>query len=111
MRVREGQRFVLTEDHLVKGLTHWRAPFTGGFDATAPAGTVVVAREQHPTAPGFYAVPEDYEKLEKILVPIEEREHGKYDGYDLVFVANEIGTWFRPLDEEAPGEGDAELTP
>ncbi len=51
-------------------MTHWRAPFTGGQNAILPAGTIVVARDdQRPDAPGFNCVPEDYARLETVLVP------------------------------------------
>ena len=101
MKVRQGERFVVTEDHSVQGLTHWLAPFTGGFEGTIPAGTIVVARyDQHPTAPAFNAIPEDYEGLEEMLIPSAERSHGKYDGYSLTLFASDIGDWLLLLDDD-----------
>ena len=40
--VRAGDRFVTTEDVTALGQTHWTAPFTGGFEAVIPEGTVLV---------------------------------------------------------------------
>ena len=41
--VQEGDRFVVVEAFEIGGLTHYNAPFTGGFDAEVPAGTVLRA--------------------------------------------------------------------
>jgi hypothetical protein len=70
----------------------WRAPFTGDFKTTIPAGTILVADNgQHAGAPGFGVVPEDYEQLEAHLVPDDIRLAEKYDGYYFVFLASDIG--------------------
>jgi hypothetical protein len=96
--VREGERFVADADTEVLVMTHWRAPFTGGNEAMLPAGTVLVVRyDQNPNAPGFGCVPEDYDRLEAVLVPEEDRKAEKYGGYSLSFVLDDIGTKLTPL--------------
>jgi hypothetical protein len=96
--VKQGERFVAARDIEVNVMTHWRAPFTGGNRATLPAGTVVAARfDQNPEAPGFTCAPEDYERLEPILVPAEDRRADNYGGYSISFVLDDIGTNIEPL--------------
>ena len=72
--VRGEDRFVTTHDVPALGVTHWRAPFTGGFEATIPEGTVLVApSDAVEGAEGFYCTPELYEEMEIALVPEEDR--------------------------------------
>ena len=79
-------------------MTHWRAPFTGGNSAVLPSGTVVIARsDQSPSAPGFNCVPENYDELEPVLVSEGDRRDGKYGGYSLSFVLDDIGTKLQSL--------------
>ncbi|MGO9753403.1 MAG: hypothetical protein ACLP8S_18470 [Solirubrobacteraceae bacterium] len=96
--VRAGERFRAKADIEVAVMTHWRAPFTGGDSAVLPAGTVVVAsHDQLPSVPGFSCVPEDYDELERKVVPEEDRSAGKYGGYSLSFVLDDIGPKLEPL--------------
>jgi hypothetical protein len=96
--VKKGERFVARGDVEVAVMTHWRAPFTGGQNAILPAGTIVVATDdQRLDAPGFNCVPEDYERLETILVPETDRGNGKYGGYSLSFLLDDIGVKIDPL--------------
>jgi hypothetical protein len=94
MRVAEGDRFRVLEDHALTGLSMWRAPFTGAFDCVLPAGLILVASEQQEGATGFGCVPEEYEEGERMLVPEEDRNRPKYAGYYFVLRNAEIGTWF-----------------
>jgi hypothetical protein len=87
-----GQRYQSTSELSASGLTHWRAPFTGGFQCALPAGTVLVVVDDplaHATAAGCR--PERYAEFEEVLVPIEDRSHEKYDGYTLVIELDEFG--------------------
>jgi hypothetical protein len=96
--VRKGERFAAKSDIEVAVMTHWRAPFTGGNAAVLPAGTIVVAKyDQQPEAPGFNCIPENYDQLESALVPQEDRLAGKYGGYSLSFVLDDIGTKLESL--------------
>jgi len=95
--VRFGSRFVVKTPLSIRGLTHWRAPFTGGFECTVAPGTVVVVA--HEPTPGATAVgvrPEAYAELEPQLVPQEDRTSEKYDGYSLVIPLEEFGRSLEP---------------
>ena len=86
-------------------LTHWRAPFTGGNRARIPAGTVlVVAFDRLPAAPGFTVTPQDYETLENLLVPPEDRLAGKYSGYSASLTVDDIGDGVVPVANETFSE-------
>ncbi|MBJ7900506.1 MAG: hypothetical protein GC158_11435 [Cyanobacteria bacterium RI_101] len=89
--VKEGERFILTRDVATHGLTTWAAPVTGSFECRLPQGTRFKAYEQAPGARGFCAVPEDYETLEKQLVPEGDRKSRRYTGYYFVFLIQDIG--------------------
>jgi hypothetical protein len=92
IRVLEGQRFKVSSDWEVVGLSQWKAPFTGDFKCVIPAGTVVVAlNDQIEGRPGFACRPEQYEELLRILVPVGDRENQKFNGYYFVFLSEEIG--------------------
>lgn len=91
-RVHEGDRFVATRDIATSGMTHWGAPFTSGFETVIPEGTVLVASQDAlEGAPGFYLRPEQYEAMETLLVPEEDRLAEAYAGYSFVFDYTDIG--------------------
>ena len=63
-----------------------------------PAGTVIVAFDQVEGASAFGCYPEDYDRMERILIPEEERESFTYAGsYHLSFPVNAIGDLLDPL--------------
>ena len=83
--VREGQRYRALRDLQVGALTHWRAPFTGGFEVTLPAGEVfVIANDPPASATAAYCTPERYEELHGLFIPAEDRNAETYAGYSLV---------------------------
>jgi hypothetical protein len=91
--IKKGDRFTTVDDTPVHGLTVWGAPYTGGFRCVIPKGTVlVVAHDPVTGALGFTVVPEEYEKMEEVLVPEEDRTSRKYGGYYFVFTYDELGT-------------------
>jgi len=90
--VPKGARVRVSRDIAIHGLSSWRAPFTGSFKTTIPAGTILIATSgQLAGSPGFSAVPEEYDRLEARLVPDETRRAEKYSGYYFVFLASDIG--------------------
>lgn len=94
--VMEGDRFITTQDVNIAGLTVWAAPYTGSFECTISAGTILVARhDQVEGATGFVCVPEKYKELERELVPESDRLTEKYGGYYFVFYNEDIGTRLR----------------
>jgi hypothetical protein len=95
--VEKGDRFLVTNDMPTIGLAVEAAPASGGFKCTVPAGTILVADgDQRQGAPGFYCRPENYNEMEKSLVPEAERQ-GKYISYVLVCRSAEIGNLLKPL--------------
>ena len=69
-----------------------------GVDSAVPAGTVLVAHDQVPGAVAFGCYPEDYDRMEKVLLPEATRESFAYaGGYGLTFMVSEIGDLLEPL--------------
>lgn len=98
-KVVEGDRFVVLRDVTVKGLTHWNAPATFGFEATIPKGTVMVAyHDGAEDAEGFGCVPERYAEMEAALVPEEDRLADKYGGYSFTVQDALNPSWHRNAD-------------
>lgn len=90
--IRKGDRFLALSEIPAMGLTHWGAPFTGGFECKIPKGTILVAvHDSVLISTGFGVEPENYEELEKQLVPDEDRTAEKYGGYSFVIKYGEIG--------------------
>lgn len=91
-KVKEGDRFLVLNGLKASGFTHWRASFTGGFDCVIPKGVVLVAiHDSAPVSTGFGVRPENYEELEKQLVPEADMNADKYDGYSFVIRHKDIG--------------------
>ena len=83
--VKQGEKFILTEDKQTNGLTSWSAPFTGGFECNVPAGTVFeVLHDSVVTAKGFGCKPVNYNQFELAHVPESDRCSPKYNGYYFV---------------------------
>ena len=100
--VLDGDRFITTQDIEASGLTTWGAPYTGSFNCVIPAGTILVARyDQVEGAKGFGCIPADYQKLEKILVPEEDRQAKKYSGYYFVTSNADIGPKLKLLSRDS----------
>jgi len=94
-----GDRLVARSQVEVKGLVHWRAPMTSDLSGTVPAGTVVeVKHEPGPSASVVYCWPIDYDAVAELLIPSDERDSLKYDGYGLVIHLAEIGGAWSLLD-------------
>lgn len=93
----QGDRLTVAEDVPALGVTQWRAPFTGGFECVVPAGTVLLVLGAQAEAEAFPCRPEDYERLEQLLVPEEVRTSEKYDGYYLLFKKRDIGSTLQTI--------------
>ena len=97
--VRSGDRFRVTRDvesHVQLG--GYAPSHSVGVDCVIPAGTVLVALDQVSGASAFGCYPEDYDRLEKVLIPESERESFAYAGsYSLTFRVSEIGNLLEPL--------------
>jgi hypothetical protein len=86
---------------------------TTGFDAELPKGLVVIAlqdaHDDWETYPGLPAIPEDYGRWERILVPEADLalkdEYRGYDGFHLSFTVQDIGSRLTPLPRKATADG------
>lgn len=95
-------------DQTVSYLTHWAAPFTGGGEATLLQGERVrIHSDPGDDKPiGAYALPVEYKKLEKRMVPIEAREISKYGGFSFYFTTMELNERFRLVKTRFAIKGD-----
>jgi hypothetical protein len=96
---RKGDRFEVTSDVPATCLVIYAAPFTDGFEATIPRGTIVVV--SHDVVDGATAVacqPEEYRRLEKFVVPWLARVKFWYREYRLMISVSQFGTSLRRLD-------------
>ncbi len=72
-------------DQAIRYMTAWHAPCTGGGESTIYSGERVWIN----SAPiddkpiGVYALPMNYQEMEKRMVPAEERSEPKYSGFYL----------------------------
>jgi len=87
---------VVMAEHVAAVLIHWGAALTTGVFAELPVGTTLVVRHSGPT--GFVAVPEEYERLERLIIPADDLGNEKYDGYSVSVGDDEVGTWLSPAD-------------
>jgi hypothetical protein len=102
--VRSGDRFRVArevEPHV--GLVGYAPAHSFGVASVVPAGTVIVALDQVDGASAFNCYPQDYDRMERVLIPEEERESPAYAGfYHLTFPVDEIGRLLEPLDPVTP---------
>jgi len=88
-----GQRYRTTAQIPVLAMTHWSAPFTGGYEVRLPAGEEFEVLNDPPEgATGVYCRPARYEDLEAVFIPAEDRDAEKYEGYSLVISLVDIAT-------------------
>jgi hypothetical protein len=59
---------------------------------------LVVTQDPLPTSRGFHTAPEDYERLERDLIPVEDLRSAKYDGYSIVVSDDEVGEWLEAVE-------------
>ncbi len=100
---RSGDRFCTTEDVPVGIGTVWRAPIhTGSARAVLPKATILVALDGTRGATSFSCYPEDYDRLEPLLVPDDDRRQEAYFAYYVSAPVSWIGTVLAPLPPIAP---------
>jgi hypothetical protein len=86
----------------VKYLTAWGASYTGGGESQLLKGErVKIDNEPNGNPPiAAYAIPVEYEKLEKRMVPESERISPKYGGFHLFFRTVDLNDNFKPIRED-----------
>ena len=89
-------------------MTAWSKPFTGDGTATLLKGERVwVHTDPGDKKPlGTYAIPVDYEKLEKRMVLSVERNDRRYEGFYFYFKTLELNQNFRLVDTGYDGKID-----
>src|SRR3954451_10007897 len=105
--VRSGDRFRVVgavESSVMLG--QYAPSHSHSVPCVVPAGTVLVALDQVPGASGFGCYPEEYDRMERVLIPEGERESFSYAGsYHLSFRVSDIGHALEriaPLDPRPP---------
>jgi hypothetical protein len=106
--IRSGDRFRITRSIENKHvLLVRRAPaHTAGCEGSLPKGTVIVAMDQAAGATGFSAYPENYDEVERQLVPAEVRTAPEYRAYYLSFHLNDVGDLLEPIRALSPRPGN-----
>lgn len=81
---KQGDVFETTAEVEVTYLTHHFAPYTGGEKAILPEGVQVICSKPNSDKPlSISAKAKDYNKVEKLLIPEEDRNEPTYDSYSL----------------------------
>lgn len=84
-------------------LTFWEAPFTGGGEVTLSPGWRLrvseTSRYERPVS--VYAEAVDYQALESIVVPFEDRNSGKYRGFSFSVSTTVLSTKCRLVVDNA----------
>ncbi|MDQ1315982.1 MAG: hypothetical protein QG662_2091 [Pseudomonadota bacterium] len=94
---RQGDLYEALCDQTVSYLTAWAAPYTGGGEALLLRGERVWI-ESAPAderAIGTYALPVEYDKLERRMVPEGERKNAKYGGFYFYLSTRDLNDKFR----------------
>ncbi|MCI0343578.1 MAG: hypothetical protein L0216_20930 [Planctomycetales bacterium] len=85
MTIRRGQRFKTLRRVAAGGITEFRAPGSGGFECSLDPGVVVtVLSSPLLGASAVAALCDDYSRIERSVVPEEDRASRNYRGFHLV---------------------------
>lgn len=97
---KSGEVYELQTDAVVSFLTHWHAPFTGGGTGTLKQGTRVRIGDDIDDEPiAVHAEPLEAARVERELVPVEERLAEKYAGFSLSLRTEDLNKVFRRVTE------------
>jgi len=97
-RSRRGDYFRSLRTLSVKGIIHFRAPFSDGFTGTLPAGETVCVLDDPPKgARGVYVRPMRDARLASRFVPAALLRSDKYDGYSIVLSFEDLESDFERI--------------
>jgi len=104
----KGDVYKANSDQVVHYMTAWSAPFTGGGEATLFKGERIwIDNDPNDEKPlGTYALPVEYRKLEKRMVPAEEREEPRYGGFYFHFKTVDLNKNFTLVQTGYDGKGE-----
>lgn len=79
----KGDVYECSEDHAITYMTAWSAPFTGDGETILRAGDRIHIHTapDDPEPIGVYALPLNYQSMEKRIVPDKERTNPNYVGF------------------------------
>ena len=94
---RRGDVYEATRGLVVRYMTAWGAPYTGGGEGMLEAGEQIeIYQEPAVLEPiGVYARPIDYARIEERMVPKEIRANANYSGFYLFLKTAELNRAFR----------------
>ncbi len=96
---KKGQRFQVSTAFVGHVLTQWKAPFTGGYEKTLPAGLRFTVHLDPPSSATAVSVDVDCSPdWESVLVDAQDRENPKYNGHYLVIPFEHVAAYCQPLD-------------
>lgn len=93
---KKGDLYEALEDQTISYLTAWAAPYTGSGEAVLFQGERIWinSESRDEKALGCYALPVDYDALEKRMLPEAERNDPKYGGFYFIFKTAELNEKF-----------------
>lgn len=109
---KKGDLYESKNDQTVDFMTAWKAPFTGGGEATLFKGERIwVDTDPSDDKPiGVYALPIEYDKLEKRMVPTKERKDPCFGGFYFSFDTIDLNENFTLIQTEYDGKAISSLT-
>lgn len=102
---KKGDVYESNTDQTIHYMAAWSAPFTGGGKATLLKGERIWI-DKDPSEErsiGSYALPIEYDKLEKRMVSLEDREEPKYNGFYFYFNTVALNSDFTLVQTEYDG--------
>ena len=89
---REGDVYIAVREIAAGSMEYYRAPFTGGEEVVIPMGTRIrIATDSvHESPTIIFALPVNYEELERYFVSSDSLRDPKYAGYGLVINIHEF---------------------
>jgi len=105
---KKGDVYESKTDKTVHYMTAWSAPFTGGGEATLLKGERIwIDNDPNEERPiGTYALPIEYDELEKRMVPLADRQAPKYGGFYFHFKTVDLNTNFTLVQIGYDGKGE-----
>jgi hypothetical protein len=99
---RKGDVYEAKKGIVVRYMTAWGGPYTGGGEGTLEAGEQIEIHQEpaflEPV--GVYARPIDYARIEERMVPKELRAHADYAGFYLFLKTEALNSAFELIREE-----------